>query len=171
MPRTGLARPCVECCNRKVAGRSAARPGAREGDGRWRRAGRWRGPQVRIRCEWGSRVPALWCSAPCNGCSARVADANAIRVAVTIVLSSVWVVFSDAGTIPNWKRASLFIASSPTSRWAPAETGPRLHIALRQRRPVKPGSRRDNGRGVTRHMEARGDTNPGAPTCYHMIVS
>lgn len=175
MPRTGLARPCVECCNRKVAGRSAAKPGAREGDGGWRRAAARRWPQVRIRSEWGSSVPALWCSAPCNGCSARAADANAIRVAVTIVLSSVWVVFSDAGTIPNWKRASLFIASSPTSRWAPAETGPRLHIALRQRRPVsrtRGGTTGAASRAIWRHeVEARGDTNPGTPTCYHMIVS
>src|SRR5690606_354880 len=31
-------------------------------------------------------------------------------------LSSVWVASSWAGPIPNWKRASHFMASSPTSR-------------------------------------------------------
>lgn len=72
-------------------------------------------PQVGIRSAVGGNAEAQVLGFFEARVRLRVIGANGLRVPGTKILSSVWVEFSDTGTIPNWKRATRFIASSPTS--------------------------------------------------------
>jgi len=68
---------------------------------------RWRSRERGI-AKAASALPAQWERRPAS-------PALAGRM---LQESSVWVMSSTTGHIPNWKRASLHMASSPTSRWS-----------------------------------------------------